>query len=123
MRFPFVMIASLCFHLACGKADVQPVNTAPKTVSNTMPNVAGPRTNPPDIKDGDYPGKGKVTKLSTMSVELDHEDIPGLMPAMKMEFYVSDKALLTGIAVGDKVAFTILYKGGTETITKIGKTK
>jgi len=52
---------------------------------------------------------------------MDHEDIAGLMPAMRMEFYVSDKALLNGLTVGDAVDFTILYKGGTETITKIGK--
>ena len=58
---------------------------------------------PPLSKDGLYKGKGKVTKINSQapSVELDHEDIPGLMPAMLMEFYVTDKSLLDNIKVGD----------------------
>src|SRR4051812_39887552 len=47
-------------------------------------------------KDGTYVGRGKVTKLNAAagSVELDHQEIPGLMPAMKMEFNVKDKSML-----------------------------
>ncbi|HMT06607.1 MAG TPA: copper-binding protein [Pyrinomonadaceae bacterium] len=79
----------------------------------------------PTPKNGDYPAKGKVTKINNElgSVELDHEDIPGLMPPMIMEFYVDDKAVLKTIAVGDRVDFVIRYKDGQETISKITKTK
>jgi Cu/Ag efflux protein CusF len=72
-----------------------------------------------------YTGKGKVTKINLQapSVELDHEEIQGLMPAMVMEFYVTEKSLLDGIKVGDKVDFQIEYKGGTEKIMSIQKTK
>ena len=96
---------------ACGKADLKTSNSASTT---TAP-----------IKDGNYEGKGKVTKIDMNigSVEVDHEDIKGLMPAMRMEFYVSDKALLGPLTVGDAVDFTILYKGGTETITRIERSK
>lgn len=75
----------------------------------------------PANKNGEYPAAGKITKINSTlgSVELDHDDIPGLMAAMRMEFYLADKAMLSGIAVGDSVNFTILYKDGTETITKI----
>lgn len=121
MRVYRPLIAFLLFTSACGTAE----NKTSTTASNAVkPAVTSPG-NPPDPKDGDYFGKGKVTKIDPAmpSVGLDHGEIPGLMPAMQMEFYVSDKALLSGLAVGDSVDFTILYKGGTETITKIGKAK
>jgi len=56
-----------------------------------------------------YQGKGTVTAINPRlaSIEIDHEEIKGLMPAMKMEFYVKDKSLLNGIAVGDQIDFTI----------------
>ena len=117
MRFSLLVIVALSFFLGCGTADIKTTNTAANT-----PQTTG---NPPSPKDGDYAGKGTVTKIDLVSgsVEMDHEAVAGLMPAMIMEFFVSDKALLNGLALGDKVDFTILYKGGTETITKIGKTK
>lgn len=57
------------------------------------------------------------------SVELDHDDIPGVMPPMRMEFFVSDKKLLSGLAVGDRVEFVLRYKDRTETIVAIKKAK
>jgi Cu/Ag efflux protein CusF len=76
-------------------------------------------------KNGDYDGKGLVTKvdLKIGSVEIDHEDIPGVMPPMKMEFYVSDKKILDGIKVGDRVDFVLRYKDHTETVVNIKKAK
>lgn len=76
-------------------------------------------------KDGDYPAKGKVTKINDKlgSVELDHEEIVGVMPRMIMEFYVSDKAMLKGLKVGDQVDFILRHKGSSETIVKITKAK
>ena len=128
MKFTIWTIA-ICFLLvslaACG--DQQPIS------NNAVPplNTATPRpptpvpTDPPPIKDGNYNGKGTVYKidLNLGSVGLNHEDIVGLMPAMQMEFYVTDKALLKGLAVGDKVDFVIAYKGGRETINSIKKTR
>ena len=37
------------------------------------------------------------------AVTLDHEDIPGLMKGMKMEFSVADAKVLEGIKAGDEV--------------------
>ena len=73
--------------------------------------------------DGNYTGRGKVTKINNEigSVELDHEDIPGLMPKMIMEFYVTDKAILKNIAVGDNAEFVVQYKQGIEKIISIKK--
>jgi Cu(I)/Ag(I) efflux system protein CusF len=74
-------------------------------------------------KDGNYDGKGEVTKINPElgSIEMKHEDMPGLMPAMQMEFFVKDKALLKGLAIGDKVDFAVEYKHPTEIIVSIKK--
>ncbi|MFN2530653.1 MAG: copper-binding protein [Pyrinomonadaceae bacterium] len=40
-------------------------------------------------------------------IEIQHDDIPGLMPAMTMQFHVSDRGLLANIAVGNHVEFTV----------------
>jgi len=40
-------------------------------------------------------------------IEIDHEDIKGLMPAMQMPFHVKDKGLLEGIKRGDRIEFTV----------------
>ena len=75
------------------------------------------------IKNGDYNGKGVVTKINLElgSVEMDHEEIKGVMPPMRMEFYVSDKKILDGLKVGDKVDFVLRYKDHTETVVQIKK--
>ena len=78
---------------------------------------------PSVIKNGEYPGKGTITKINIElgSVEMDHEEIKGVMPPMRMEFYVTDKKMLDGVTLGDSVDFTLLYKDGTETINSIKK--
>jgi Cu/Ag efflux protein CusF len=55
------------------------------------------------------------------AIEIDHEDIKGLMPAMQMQFHVKDKALLDGIAVGDRVSFTIENGVGGMKVVSIHK--
>lgn len=72
-------------------------------------------------KDGDYQAAGVVTKLNRDggSIELNHEEIKDMMPAMQMEFFVSDKKMLDDLKVGDKVEFTLRYKNHTETIVGI----
>jgi Cu/Ag efflux protein CusF len=67
--------------------------------------------------------KGVVTKINLEmgSIELDHEDIPGIMPKMIMEFFVKNKKMLDGLKVGDKVNFTLEDNKGAETIVKLAK--
>jgi Cu/Ag efflux protein CusF len=52
-----------------------------------------------------YDVKGKVVAVDPKkpSVTLDHEDIPGAMKAMTMEFPVADAKVLDGIQVGNAV--------------------
>jgi Cu/Ag efflux protein CusF len=99
------------------------------TTNNTKLTNAAARPKPTvtqsQVANGDYPGKGKVTKINLElgSVEMDHEEIAGVMPAMRMEFYASDKKMLDGLKVGDTVDFTLRYKDHTETVVGISKAK
>ncbi len=107
---------------------------SPQAVNNSVPKAGTAVSSAPDPspiktpvipKDGDYNAKGVVTKLNLNagSVELDHEDIPGVMPPMRMEFLVAEKKILDGLKVGDKVDFVLRYKHPTETVVKISKAK
>ena len=121
--FSLITVA-LTFSVGCGGSNVS-VNVVPPPIASPTPTSASPVPTTATPKDGNYNGKGKVTKVNTQigSVELDHEEIAGLMPRMIMEFYVKDKALLNGLVVGDSVDFVIEYKHPGETITAIKKIK
>lgn len=96
-----------------------------KTVSNVTNNVSlqkdATTINLSEVKTGQ--GIGVVTKINLElgSVELKHEEIKGMMPAMQMEFYVADKKELESLKVGDKAIFTLEDNKGAEKIIKISK--
>ena len=70
-----------------------------------------------------YSIKGKVVAVNPerLSVKLDHEDIPGLMKAMEMEFRVEDPKVLEGIQVGDQVQGQLKQGESGYVITRLGK--
>jgi Cu(I)/Ag(I) efflux system periplasmic protein CusF len=74
-----------------------------------------------EVKRGDSTGIVTKINLEAGSIELDHEEIKGIMPKMLMEFYVKDKKMLDGLKVGDKVNFTLEENKGQETIIKLAK--
>ncbi len=117
-RFAAVLFCSLA--IACGgneSISKQPLNAfSAKRAEAPIPTPVVP-------KNGDYPGTGKVTKINVElgSVELDHEEIEEVMPKMIMEFFVSDKKLLSGLKPGDVIDFTLRYKDGQETIIDVKK--
>lgn len=114
--FAIVVVSILVF--ACGDTKTNIADKPLRAEPTPVPTTSLP-------KDGDYPGKGKVTKINNElgSVELDHDEIVGVMPRMIMEFYVSDKAMLKGLSVGDQVDFVLRHKGSSETVVKIAKAK
>ena len=61
------------------------------------------------VQTNSYVGVGTVTDLDPKvpMIEIDHDDIKGLMPAMQMPFHVKDKGLLEGIKRGDRIEFTV----------------
>lgn len=66
-------------------------------------------------------GSGTVTAIDMAAgkITLDHGPIAELeWPAMKMGFAAKPE-LLTGVAVGDKVDFTMSLKGTTGTVTAL----
>jgi Cu/Ag efflux protein CusF len=70
-----------------------------------------------------YDVKGKVVSLDPAKkvVTLDHEDIPGLMKAMTMEFAVEDAKVLDGLKAGDAVQGKIKAAGGSYSVTSLEK--
>ena len=54
-------------------------------------------------------------------IEIDHENIPGLMPAMQMQFHVKDRTVMEGLAAGDRVKFTVEHGVGGLKITAISR--
>ena len=80
--------------------------------------VSGPEA---AVQTTTYDGVGvvKATDVKRPSIEIDHQEIKGLMPAMTMEFYVRDKSLLEGLKPGDRIQFTIENGVGGLKITSI----
>jgi Cu/Ag efflux protein CusF len=91
-------------------------NNVPASNTATVNNAKGLRT---------FNSKGVVTKinLELFSVEMDHEEIKGLMPAMNMEFFVKDKSQVRALKLGDKVDFVLEDNNGSEVIIDIEKSK
>ena len=67
--------------------------------------------------------KGKVVSVDPdkQTVTLDHEDIPGLMKAMRMDFKVEDKKLLDGLKPGDEVRGRLKREESGYTLTRLEK--
>lgn len=68
-----------------------------------------------------YAAHGVVKRVdsSNGTVTIDHEDIPGLMMAMTMEFEVSDPSILHGVSPGQAVDFRVLKEGDRYVVTEM----
>jgi protein SCO1 len=91
---------SVLFVGACGIHD-----RAPKPASTPTPASGSPAA----AKSNQYQGEGVVKAINPKgpAIEIDHGEIKGLMEAMQMEFPVTDANLLNGLAVNDRIDFTI----------------
>lgn len=72
-----------------------------------------------------FRGKGVVRSVNVKEgwFEIDHEDIEGYMPAMRMQWKVRDGAMLNSLAAGDKVEFTLQDDNGSELVIELKKTQ
>jgi Cu/Ag efflux protein CusF len=95
-------------------------NKPPSTNQANSPAPTGPAA---AVQTNTYHGVGVVKSLNPKApaIEIDHEDIEGLMEGMQMEFPVTDAGLLNGIAVNDRIDFTIENNAGVMRITAIKK--
>src|SRR5215216_3884758 len=107
-----VACMALMLIAACGN---QPVNHQSSTPTPSGPAAA--------VQSNSYQGVGIVKGLNPKrpGIEIDHEEIVGLMPAMQMEFPVTDVGLLNGLAVNDRIDFTIQNGTGEMKVTAIKK--
>jgi protein SCO1/2 len=57
-----------------------------------------------------YAARGVVEKINPdhHHITIHHEDIPGYMMSMTMEFYVKDSHELEGLSAGDQITFTLV---------------
>jgi protein SCO1/2 len=76
-----------------------------KTANPEKAVAASREKDPPNT----YRGVGVVEEIDkdTATVQINHEDIPDLMPAMSMPFKVKDGSLLDSISAGDHVEFQV----------------
>ena len=72
---------------------------------------------------GVYEIRGTIVAVDTPRriVEIDHEAIPGVMPAMTMPYEVADAGLLAGISPGDRVRGTLRVDSRGYVITALAK--
>lgn len=69
----------------------------------------------------DIRGTVVAIALDSGTVNLDHEEIPGLMAAMKMEYQVQDVGMLDGLKPGDRVAGRLRARDGEYLIVALEK--
>jgi len=60
-----------------------------------------------------YQGRGVVYDVNSefRQILIEHEEIPGLMPAMTMNFDVADPELLETLETGDRITFELEFTG------------
>lgn len=133
MRRKILIVAGFCLAVSACQQPAAETKTPnvnqtanQKQVAKPSPTATptpAPTPTPDPSKIKTYKGKGTVTKinLEIVSVELDHEEIKGLMAAMRMEFYVKEKSELEVLQVGDKVDFVLEDNAGAERIISIKK--
>ena len=117
-----LVVLQVALALACrsqplpGKTVAPTPNTSPQPIVMTAPPGF-----PPAVRGKPYPGIGIVKIINRKEgwVEIDHEEIKDLMPAMEMEFWIRNPALMNGVSVGDKVTFVVVEDKKGEYLTEL----
>ncbi len=69
----------------------------------------------------DIRGSVVAVDVGRLLLEINHEEIPGFMPAMTMPYEVADASLLRGLAPGDRVRGTLRVDNRGYIITTLEK--
>jgi len=93
------------------------------SLETSSPVAGKPLEMPSPVFDKPYPGAGVIMLINRKEgwVEIKHEEIKGLMPAMTMEFWLKNRSLVDKISVGDRVDFTVVETRKGEYLTKLKK--
>lgn len=104
-----LILLTAALALSC-RPQPQPGKTAPPTPTPQPASMINPPGFPPVVLGKSYPGTGVVLIVNRKEgwVEIEHEEIKDLMPAMQMEFWIRNPSLMKGIRVGDKVDFVVV---------------
>lgn len=98
---------------ACGSAGPSQNNQSPLATSQTRSENKDAKTHSAD---------GTVEKVAVDQLTIAHGPVQTLQwPAMTMAFSAQDAALLKGIRVGDRVAFSFTPSGDAYALTAISK--
>jgi Cu/Ag efflux protein CusF len=113
----FILVAIALVAGSCQRSN----HAAPSPAPNPQTGARGPAGFPPAVMNKSYPGTGVVVQINREEgwIEINHEEIKELMPAMQMEFWVKDKSLLDQAKAGDRVDFTVLETTGGEYLTEL----
>jgi Cu/Ag efflux protein CusF len=124
VAFWLLVLLPAALALCCRPAP-QPGRTVAPTATPTP--QAAVQINPPGflptVLGKPYPGTGIVKLLNPKEgwVEIEHEEIKDLMPAMTMEFWVRNPSLMTQVRVGDKVDFVVVEDRKGQYLTELKK--
>lgn len=116
-----IIAASLIF-VACAKKETDTVETTapPATDTSAVSTAAGPTTATTAAEET-YPMYGIIVSrdVAKNTVNIDNEDVPGKMAAMKMDYEVRDAKVDTLPADGTKVQMTVHDQNGTYWLTEV----
>lgn len=121
--FWLLVLMSATLALSCRPA-AQPAKTITPTPT---PPPAVQINNPPGfplpVLGKPYPGTGTLLIVNRKEgwVEIEHEEIKDLMPAMQMEFWIRNPSLMNRVRVGDKVDFVVVEDSKGQYLTELKK--
>jgi Cu/Ag efflux protein CusF len=115
----WLMMLGLLLSVSCR----QTPQVVSEAASPTPTNTATPIQYPSPVIGKPYRGTGivKIINIKEGWIEIDHKEIPNLMPAMEMEYWVKNKSLFKGVRVGDQVDFAVVETGKGEYLTELKK--
>jgi Cu/Ag efflux protein CusF len=87
----------------------------------TIYNPLGTPKSPQTAVVRSYSGIGVIRSINLKEgwFEIDHEEIAGFMPAMRMQWSVKERSMLKTDRVCDKVDFTVEDNHGNEVVTAL----
>ncbi len=93
----------------------------PTPTPQTAAQISNPPGFPLPVLGKPYPGTGTLLIINRKEgwVEIEHEEIKDLMPAMQMEFWIRSPSLMNGVRVGDKVDFVVVEDGKGQYLTEL----
>jgi Cu/Ag efflux protein CusF len=122
LAFWLLVLLPAALGLSC-----RPQSPPSKTIAPTLAPQPTTQINPPGfpavVLGKPYPGTGVVLIVNRKEgwVEIEHEEIKDLMPAMQMEFWIRNPSLMNGVRVGDKVDFVVVEDSKGQYLTELKK--